>query len=193
MKIKCPICEENSFNEIGDYDICRNCSWENDGLQFNDPYYSGGANCLSQTDYKTWWKKLNKVFQPMIAKYNVKKQQTIASWKFEGFIVPKENIKSFIEEATKNDIKLRLNFYNICKKYNCNIMTFHGFPLIKADSIKENNDKIFKIISTENPIKICKEYNLIQVVELLEKSKDAMTFWEENVPCIDVEPNPKSI
>lgn len=85
----------------------------------------------------------------MITKYNVKKIQAISSWDFDGFIVPRENIESFIEAATNNDVELRLNFYNICKKYNYNIMTFNGFPLIKADSIKENNDKIIKIIFTE--------------------------------------------
>lgn len=46
MKYKCPCCGEMTFaeNPPGTYEICSNCNWEDDPIQFNDPDYSGGAN-----------------------------------------------------------------------------------------------------------------------------------------------------
>jgi len=193
MKIKCPICGLNEFDEIGDYCICEKCHWENDSWQNDNPNESGGANTLSQNDFRKWWGKINTVIPPLIKKYNIERVQSLVPWEFSGFIASKENMKQFIEEATKSNIELRLSFYNLCKKYKHNDMTFHGFPLIKANTVKENNDEIINILFTEDPIRICEKYDLKQVVKLLKKSKDARKFWNENLPCIDIVSNPEAV
>ena len=41
--MKCPVCGKYEFEEYDDYDICPVCNWENDGLQYNDHNYAGGA------------------------------------------------------------------------------------------------------------------------------------------------------
>ena len=43
----CPCCGEESLSEIGNYEICRVCGWEDDPVQREDPNYAGGANSLS--------------------------------------------------------------------------------------------------------------------------------------------------
>ncbi|WP_294487009.1 CPCC family cysteine-rich protein [uncultured Ruminococcus sp.] len=45
--LKCPVCGKTFFEESGDHDICPVCRWENDGLQYKDHNYAGGANRLS--------------------------------------------------------------------------------------------------------------------------------------------------
>ena len=46
MKYTCPCCGYETLGEKppGTYGICEICFWEDDGVQFNDPDYSGGAN-----------------------------------------------------------------------------------------------------------------------------------------------------
>ena len=51
-KTLCPVCEKYYFNEMGDYDICSNCGWENDNVQYDDHDYWGGANDLSVNEAK---------------------------------------------------------------------------------------------------------------------------------------------
>jgi hypothetical protein len=48
-KFTCPCCGYNTLDEQppGTYDICRICFWEDDGVQFDDPDYEGGANEVS--------------------------------------------------------------------------------------------------------------------------------------------------
>lgn len=45
--VACPVCDAICFNEAGDFDICQNCGWENDSVQYSDHSYWGGANHLS--------------------------------------------------------------------------------------------------------------------------------------------------
>ncbi|MFF2484619.1 CPCC family cysteine-rich protein [Paenibacillus sp. NPDC058071] len=49
MKHTCPCCGYKTFDEQtpGTYDICKICFWEDDGVQFDDPDYEGGANEVS--------------------------------------------------------------------------------------------------------------------------------------------------
>lgn len=50
QNIPCPVCGEIIFYEDdfpGSHDICRNCHWEDDEVQFYDKDYEGGANDLS--------------------------------------------------------------------------------------------------------------------------------------------------
>lgn len=48
----CPICGEHRFPESGNNDICPHCGWENDAVMNDDPTYCGGANDLSQIDFR---------------------------------------------------------------------------------------------------------------------------------------------
>ena len=45
----CPCCGYLTLDEAptGTYDICKVCFWEDDGVQFRDPDYPGGANRVS--------------------------------------------------------------------------------------------------------------------------------------------------
>ena len=43
-KIKCPCCGKAYVDE---YEICDECSWENDPIQLDDPDFDGGANDMS--------------------------------------------------------------------------------------------------------------------------------------------------
>ncbi|WP_214763762.1 CPCC family cysteine-rich protein [Exiguobacterium sp. s141] len=49
MTYTCPCCGYQTLNEEppGTYDICGICFWEDDGAQFSDPDYEGGANTVS--------------------------------------------------------------------------------------------------------------------------------------------------
>ena len=46
MKYTCPCCSYKTLDEEppGTYDICSICFWEDDGVQYSDPDYDGGAN-----------------------------------------------------------------------------------------------------------------------------------------------------
>ena len=48
-KYTCPCCGYKTLEEEppGTYDICPICFWEDDGVQFDKPYYTGGANHIS--------------------------------------------------------------------------------------------------------------------------------------------------
>ena len=43
----CPCCHKFRFDEVGKYEICSVCGWEDDPLQRRDPDLKGGANTLS--------------------------------------------------------------------------------------------------------------------------------------------------
>ena len=49
MSYACPCCGFKSLTEQppGTYDICEICFWDDDGVQYNDPDYAGGANKVS--------------------------------------------------------------------------------------------------------------------------------------------------
>ncbi len=48
-RFACPCCGSLTLLEPppDTYDICRVCNWEDDGVQFRDPDYEGGANTVS--------------------------------------------------------------------------------------------------------------------------------------------------
>jgi hypothetical protein len=48
-KYTCPCCGYKTLEEEppGTYAICPICFWEDDGVQFEDPDYPGGANTVS--------------------------------------------------------------------------------------------------------------------------------------------------
>ncbi|MGM0924766.1 MAG: CPCC family cysteine-rich protein [Bacillota bacterium] len=49
MKYTCPCCGYKTLDEEppGTYDICSICFWEDDGVQYSDPDFEGGANQAS--------------------------------------------------------------------------------------------------------------------------------------------------
>lgn len=48
-KLLCPVCGKFYVDE---YDICKNCGWENDPVQFQKPDFPGGANEMSLNQAK---------------------------------------------------------------------------------------------------------------------------------------------
>jgi len=183
--VKCPICGEYEFECVGDYDICNVCFWENDGIQYDDPDYSGGANRLSQNEYKLRWQKIEQIVPPLIEKFGITKVKTLCEERYGGLIVPIQHIQEFIEIMNENKIELRLDFYNLCRKYNYNDNNFIGFVFTESETIKGNNDEILNIILSKNIIETCEKYNLKQVVQILKKSKNR-NEWGENFPCIEI-------
>jgi len=59
-KYKCPCCEELTLKERspGTFEICENCYWEDDIIQFKDPNYRGGANDMSLNEARQRYKKV---------------------------------------------------------------------------------------------------------------------------------------
>lgn len=49
MKYTCPCCGYKILEEKppGTFEICSICFWEDDGVQYDDPDYEGGANSPS--------------------------------------------------------------------------------------------------------------------------------------------------
>ena len=47
QKFKCPCCGYHTLTEVGEYEICPVCFWEDDPVQESDPELEGGANELS--------------------------------------------------------------------------------------------------------------------------------------------------
>ena len=57
--ITCPVCGDYEFKMDDDYDICKVCRWENDGLQLDEPDSNEGANALSLNEARARWQKQN--------------------------------------------------------------------------------------------------------------------------------------
>lgn len=59
MNYACPCCGYKTLTEAppGTYDICEICFWEDDGVQYHDPDYSGGANKVSLREAQSNYNK----------------------------------------------------------------------------------------------------------------------------------------
>jgi hypothetical protein len=68
MKMKCPCCEYSTIDQIGTYEICPVCFWEDDPIQSSDPNYSGGANSLSLNESKLNFKIFGAVDKKFVEK-----------------------------------------------------------------------------------------------------------------------------
>jgi hypothetical protein len=49
---KCPCCGEKTLTELGNFEICEVCGWEDDDIQSDDPDYAAGANHISLNEAK---------------------------------------------------------------------------------------------------------------------------------------------
>ena len=51
--MKCPVCGNNTFSDTDyEYDICKECFWEYDLVQVDNPNLPGGANNHSLNEYR---------------------------------------------------------------------------------------------------------------------------------------------
>jgi anaerobic ribonucleoside-triphosphate reductase len=51
----CPCCGAKVIVEPGNYEICKNCGWEDDPVQREDPNFKGGANAASLNEARAAW------------------------------------------------------------------------------------------------------------------------------------------
>ena len=59
--MKCPVCGNDTFNNYDyEFQICKQCFWEYDQIQVDNPDYEGGANNHSLNDYKKIYDRLLK-------------------------------------------------------------------------------------------------------------------------------------
>jgi uncharacterized Zn finger protein (UPF0148 family) len=56
-RINCPVCDNAVFEDIGEFEICPVCQWQDDPLQREDPEDDMGANSLSLYQYREKWQK----------------------------------------------------------------------------------------------------------------------------------------
>lgn len=185
----CPVCGKSKFES--ECDICSVCSWENDPVQYENPD-TRGANYLSLNDYKKRWKKLASLMPALMKKYNVKKTD-LSHWEYYELCVPRENIRDFVNSLSKQNIGIQLSFYNACKKYGYDRMTFVGLPLLQGKTVVERNNEALEIVFSNSPIETCKKYKLKQLLEVLEKGYNISNDWEMLTPNICVELNPREV
>lgn len=57
----CPCCEKHSFYEMGGYEICPVCNWEDDPVQSKKPDLAGGANQMSLNEAREAYRQGRKV------------------------------------------------------------------------------------------------------------------------------------
>lgn len=58
--VACPCCGNHTISELGNYEICPVCLWEDDPAQLSDPNYVGGANPCSLNQARQEWLRKNK-------------------------------------------------------------------------------------------------------------------------------------
>lgn len=124
-KYKCPCCEYYTLDEVGHYDICPICYWEDDPIQRDDADYKGGANeiCLNEAkkNYKDFSaierKYIDNVRLPVLSEtifyHKYKNEDEICNTLFNG---KKEEIEKIMK-----DLKIEYYFYDKIKKYNIKI------------------------------------------------------------------------
>jgi hypothetical protein len=61
-KYACPCCNEITIAELGDYEVCQICEWEDDPGQSQHPDDDLGANSISLNQYRAEW--LRRTAQP---------------------------------------------------------------------------------------------------------------------------------
>lgn len=81
-KFKCPCCGYFTLPEqpSNTFEICPVCFWEDDGLQYDNPDYTGGANKISLNEARRNYKELGVSDQ----KYMSKVRSPLAEEQAEG-------------------------------------------------------------------------------------------------------------
>lgn len=185
----CPICG-NKITEW--FDLCDVCFWEYDPVQADDFTCGGGANHLCVNDYRKRWRKLEAVMPALIEKYSIAQSPT-AFWKYDGLMIPRERIRAFVGELTDQSIAVEASFYNVCERYGYDSLDFHGYVWGKGETVREQNDEVLRVIFTSDPVQTCRQYRLVQLLEILEKSENVPVTWESLTPTLSVKPNPRSV
>lgn len=49
---KCPCCGKETLLGERNWEVCSNCGWEDDAIQFENPDFAGGANFFSLNEYR---------------------------------------------------------------------------------------------------------------------------------------------
>lgn len=52
--MNCPVCGKA---QVGEYDICPVCNWENDPIQLEHPEFGGGANHMALEEARAAYQK----------------------------------------------------------------------------------------------------------------------------------------
>lgn len=87
----CPVCGKFRFLEDDNFEICKVCGWEDDGLQRDDPDLAGGANVISLNQAREVWKQTESAAAMGIADRRA----------YKGMPVFDENGKVILEEPTE--------------------------------------------------------------------------------------------
>lgn len=53
----CPCCGSRTLGELGSYELCDVCGWEDDPVQSADPEYAGGANGENLNSARKRWQE----------------------------------------------------------------------------------------------------------------------------------------
>ena len=51
----CPCCGNRTLEDIGEFDVCKVCMWEDDPLQRDNPDDDMGANTMSLNEARVIW------------------------------------------------------------------------------------------------------------------------------------------
>ena len=78
-RYNCPCCGKTVFKEEHLFEICPNCGWEDDLVQFRNPDFEGGANFFSLNKYKTLFlagKNAKQLQDSAKKKWNLKSEES---------------------------------------------------------------------------------------------------------------------
>jgi len=53
----CRCCGDLTIEEYDSFEICGNCGWEDDNVQYEDPHFAGGANKMSLYEARLAYRK----------------------------------------------------------------------------------------------------------------------------------------
>ena len=60
-ELVCPVCGQHIFKNDHSHELCPICEWINDGIQNDDPDYSGGANTRTLNERRKEWAEKHKL------------------------------------------------------------------------------------------------------------------------------------
>ena len=66
LKYKCPCCGYYTLDNLGEYDICPICYWEDDAFQSENPDHDGMSNGVSLNQARENYKKFGACEEDML-------------------------------------------------------------------------------------------------------------------------------